>query len=105
MKKYTVSYLPSFQKELNERITYIAEKEQDIDRALEVMEAVEQEIENRSYCAESFEPIISRKDRKHPYYRIYIKGYIAYYVVLEKDGQSIMELRNFRHERENRDRI
>ena len=57
MKKYTVSYLPSFQKELNERITYIAEKEQDIDRALEVTEAVEQEIENRSYCAESFEPI------------------------------------------------
>ena len=63
MKKYRIVYLTSFQEELNERITYIAEREQDVDRALEVMDAVEKGIEERSYCADAFEPIISRKDR------------------------------------------
>ena len=69
------------------------------------MDAVQEEITKRSYCADSFEPIISRQDRVHPYYRIYVKGYIVYYVVYEKDGRSVMEVRNFRHERENQERI
>ena len=105
MKTFRVVYLPSFKEELNERITYIAEREQDIDRALDVMDAVREEIEKRSYCADAFEPIISRKDRVHPYYRIYVKGYIVYYVIYEQDGERIMEVRNFRHERESRDKI
>jgi uncharacterized protein (UPF0305 family) len=74
MKQYRVVYLPSFLEELNERILYIAEREQDADRALEVMDAVEKEIENRSFCADAFEPIISRNVRAYPYYRIYVKG-------------------------------
>ncbi len=105
MKEYRVVYLQSFQDELDERILYIAEKERDVDRALEVMAAVEEAIEKRSFCAEAFEPIISRQDRIHPYYRIYVKGYIVYYVLYEQDGKNIMEIRNFRHERESRDTV
>lgn len=105
MKEYRIVYLPSFHEELDERIMYIAEREQDADSALEVMDAVEKAIERRSFCADAFEPIISRKDRAHPYYRIYVKGYIVYYVIYEQDGESIMEVRNFRHEKESRDKV
>lgn len=105
MKDFRVVYLPSFQEELNERILYIAEREQDVDSALEVLDAVEKAIERRSFCADAFEPIISIKDRAHPYYRIYVKGYIVYYVIYEQNDENIMEVRNFRHEKESRDKV
>ena len=44
MKEYRIVYLPSFHEELDERIMYIAEREQDVDSALEVMDAVEKAI-------------------------------------------------------------
>ena len=69
------------------------------------MAAVEEAIEKRLFCAEAFKPIISRQDRIHPYYRIYVKGYIVYYVLYEKERKNIMEIRNFRHERESRDTV
>ena len=39
----------------------------------------------------SFEPIASRVDREHPYYRIYVGNYIVFYCVIG----NVMELRRF----------
>ena len=53
----------------------------------------------RSTCAESFEPYPSTRDRKNPYYAIYVKNFVVYYVVLE---HRIMEVRRFLYKRQNR---
>ena len=105
MKRFTVKYLPSFEEELNERMEYVITKSQDIDTALRIVDAVENAILERSSCADSFEPILSRKNRKYPYYRIYVKEYIVYYVVYDIDDEHVMEIRNFRHRLEDRNKI
>ena len=37
----------------------------------------------------SFEPYHSVKERDYPYYRIYVKNYVVYYVVID----DVMEVR------------
>lgn len=46
-------------------------------------------------CPESLETYPSAKDRKHPYFCIYVKNFIIYYVVIddEDDEFKIMEVR------------
>ena len=45
-----------------------------------LLDLVEAAILNRlEEGPESYEPVFSRKDRKYPYYRIYVKNYIIYY--------------------------
>ncbi len=46
--------------------------------------------------ADSFEPYHSAKERRYKYYRIYVKNYIVYYVVIDDEGpDKIMEVRRF----------
>ena len=43
---------------------------------------------------ESFEPYRSARERKYSYYRIYVKNYVIYYVVIDDEGpEKIMEVR------------
>lgn len=44
----------------------------------------------------SFEPYSFAKDRKYPYYRIYVKSFVIYYVVVDDkaDDFKIMEVRH-----------
>ncbi len=74
--KYTLRYLPTFYN--------------DLDRLPD---------------AESFEPYHSRKEREYPYYRIYVKNYVIYYVVIP-DGKNkkIMEIRRILHGLQDRDK-
>ena len=51
--------------------------------------------------AEAFEPFHSRKERRFPYYRIYVKNYIIFYVVLSQSGQKIMEVRRILYSKSN----
>ena len=48
------------------------------DLVNEVEKAILQRLDNPL----SFEQFFSSKDREHPYYRIYVKNYIIYYVVV-----------------------
>lgn len=44
------------------------------------------------------------KKKKYPYYRIYVKNFVVYYVVIDDEGpDKIMEVRRFLHSRQNRD--
>ena len=55
---------------------------------------------------ESFEPYSFRKERKYPYYKIYVKNYVVYYVVIDdEENNKIMEVRRLLHNRQDRDNI
>lgn len=104
--KYILRYLPLFYKDLEEKIVYIAETLQNSKAAQELLDAVEKAILERVTNAESFEPYCSVKERRYKYYRIYVKNYIVYYVVIDDEGlDKIMEVRRFLYNKQNQHRL
>lgn len=99
---YVLRYLPSFYEDLEKKVLYIAEKLHNPQAANELIDAVEQAILDRKPNAEAFERYHSINERRYPYYRIYVKNYVIYYVVIDDDGQNkIMEVRRFLYNRQN----
>lgn len=94
--KYILRYLPSFYEDLEQKIMYVAETLQNPKAANDLLEAVEKAILERIPNAEAFEEYHSVRERKYTYYRIYVKNYVVYYVVIDDEGQDkIMEVRRF----------
>ena len=102
MKKYELRYLPLFYEDLSDAVNYIAETLHNPKAAGDLVDAVEEAILLRQSNAESFEPYLSKRDREHTYYPIYVKNYVVYYVVLE---HRIMEVRRFLYKGRNREEI
>ena len=99
-KKYRLNYLPLFYDDLDEKVTYIAEKLNDL------LDKVESAIMERLPVAESFEPYHSVRERRYSYYRIYVDNYIVYYVVIDDDPHDlVMEVRRFLYNGQNRDNM
>lgn len=102
-KKYRLSYLPLFYEDLDEKVTYIAEKLKNPKAANDLLDKVESAIMERLPLAESFEPYHSVRERRYSYYRIYVDNYIIYYVVIDDDPNDlIMEVRRFLYNGQNR---
>ncbi len=102
--KYILRYLPLFYEELEEKVVYIAKTLKNPQAANDLLNSVESAILERLPNAESFEPYRSLKERRYPYYRIYVKNFVIYYVVIDDEGpKKIMEVRRFLHNRQNRD--
>jgi plasmid stabilization system protein ParE len=102
-ERYELRYLPLFYKDLDHDISHIIHKLGNPDAARKLIDEVEAAIIRRLEDGpESFEQVSSRKNRNHPYYRIYIKNFVIYYVVLEENGKKIMEVRRFLHKLEDR---
>lgn len=102
--EYILSYLPLFYEDLESHVMYISEVLHNKDAAYALLASVEQGILERLPVAEAFEPYHSHKERRHPYYRIYIKDYVVYYVVIPgEDGKKIMEVRRILHTLQDRD--
>ena len=102
--KYILRYLPLFYEELEEKVVYIAETLKNPQAANDLLNSVESAILERLPNAESFEPYRSLMERRYPYYRIYVKNFVIYYVVIDDEGpKKIMEVRRFLHNRQNRD--
>lgn len=101
--KYEVRYLPLFYEDLSEKLSYIENTLKNPQAARQLLEDVERAIIERLPVSECFEPYHSIKERKNPYYRIYIKNYVVYYVVLEseKKNYKIMEVRRFLYNKQN----
>ena len=94
--KYKLRYLPLFYKDLEEKIVYIAEELHNEKAANDLLDEVEAAILERQSVAESFEPYRSLMERRYPYYRIYVKNFAVYYVVIDDEGEDkIMEVRRF----------
>ena len=79
---YRLQILPLFEADLNSIVDYISDTLHNPGAALELVDAVEKAIADRLPCAESFEPYHSMKERRYPYYRIYVKNYTIFYVVI-----------------------
>lgn len=103
--EYELRYLPLFYEDMYEKVTYIREKLLNPEAADDLINAVEKAILDRLPNCESFEPYHSVKEREYPYYRIYIKNFTVYYVVIHMDDKKIMEVRRFLYNRQDRDRI
>lgn len=104
--KYTLRYLPLFYEDLEQKISYIADKLCNLQAANELLDEVELAILKRLPDAEAFEPYESLRERKYPYYRIYVKNYVIYYVVIDDEGSDkIMEVRRFLYNKQNRNHL
>ena len=90
-KKYRIRYLPLFEQDLVQTVSYITNVLKNPDAAEKLVNDVEAAILERLHNPLAFEPYPSVKKRKYPYYRIYVRNYVVYYVVMG----DIMEVRRF----------
>lgn len=101
--KYKLRYLPLFYEDLEQKVVYIAEKLQNPQAANDLIDDVEQAILERQPVAEAFEPYHSIRERKYPYYRIYVKNFVVWYVVIDDECEDkIMEIRRFLYNKQNK---
>lgn len=101
MHEYQLRYLPQFYDDLKQHTDYIANHLQNPQAANDLIDAVEEAILERQPCAEAFEQYHSRKERRYPYYRIYVKNFIIFYAVIPENGQKVMEVRRFLYGKSN----
>ncbi len=90
-KHYKLRILPLFEDDLD----YISIRLRNPVAAENFVNAVESAIYKRLSCAEAFEPYHSARERKYPYYRISVKNYTIFYVVIG----DIMEVRRILYSR------
>ena len=96
-KGYTLRYLPLFEQDLMAARDYIAVDLQNPIAAMRLVVDTETAILKRLINPLGFEPYHSKKDRKYPYYRIYIRNFTVFYVVIE----NVMEVRRFVYSKRN----
>lgn len=87
--KFQIRYLPIFEKDLIGISFYIANVLNNPEAADQLVNDVEAAILERSKFPLSFEPYHSKRKRENPYYRIYVRNYTIYYVVID----DVMEVR------------
>ena len=105
-RKYKLRYLPLFYEDLEQKVVYIAENLQNPQAANDLIDAVEKAILERLPVAESFEPYESMKERRYPYYRIYVKNFVVWYVVIDDEGDDrIMEVRRFLYNKQDKNKL
>ena len=94
-KIYTLRYLPLFYEDLEKNFNYIKNDLSNPQAAFELIDETEKAILKRLNNPESFEPIQSKKERKHKYYKIRVKNFCVLYVVIG----DVMEVRRFVYSR------
>ncbi len=96
-KHYNLRILPLFEDDLDEIVDYITYRLKNPIAAERLVDDVEAAIEERRSCAEAFEPYPSSRDRLHPYYRIQVRNFTIFYVVID----GTMEVRRILYSRSN----
>lgn len=105
-EKYQLRYLPIFFDDVNEITSYIKNELSNEKAASDLIDAIEIAILHRLPVCESFEIFHSKRERKYSYYRIYVKNYVVYYVVIDDEGENkIMEVRRLLYNRRDREDI
>lgn len=89
MANYRIRILPSFEEDFNQIVDYIALTLSNPSAAMNLVENVHKAIEGRANYSLNFQPFLSQKKRKHPYYVIRVGNYSIFYVVID----SVMEIR------------
>lgn len=94
-KRYKLQVLPLFEDDLNEIADYIAYQLRNSIAAGALVDEVEKAIMQRLTCPESFEQYHSMRERKYPYYRIAVKNFTIFHVVID----DVMEVRRILYSR------
>ncbi len=96
-KHYDLRILPLFEEDLMEIADYITYRLKNPIAAENLIDAAEAAIYERLANAESFEPYQSTRERRYPYYRIHVKNFIIFYVVID----NVMEVRRILYDKSN----
>lgn len=96
-KHYELKILPLFEEDLDRIVDYITYRLQNPAAAERLVDDVEAAIMERLTCSESFEPYHSNRERQYPYYRIQVRNFTIFYVVIE----NVMEVRRILYSRSN----
>ncbi len=96
-KKYKLSFLPLFESDLIEITDYIANKLNNPEAALRLVDDIEIAINRRLETPLMFAPYLTSKNRPYPYYRINIRNFSVFYVVIG----DIMEVRRVLYTKSN----
>ena len=99
--KYNIKYLPSFYRDLDGITDYIKYELQNEAAANRLVDEIENEINKRLQNPESFEKFQSRRKRLNTYYRIYVKNYTIFYVVID----NTMEVRRIIYYKRNFEKL
>lgn len=91
-KHYKLRFLSLFEDDLNGIVDYIAFRLKNPIAAEALVNDVQKAIQDRLSC---FEPYHSAKDRQYPYYRISVRNYTIFYVVID----DVMEVRRIVYSR------
>ena len=100
-KKYELRYLPIFSADLTEAVMYISNVLHNPQAAERLVSDTEKAILERLNSPLSHQPYQSVRKRKHTYYRINIRNFSVFYVVID----NIMEVRRFIYGKRNIDNI
>ncbi|SFE34833.1 type II toxin-antitoxin system RelE/ParE family toxin [Peptostreptococcus sp. D1] len=100
-KTYKLTFLPLFEEDLNEVVDYISLKLKNPSAAHRLVDDVEQAILKRLDSPLIFAPYASAKNRKYPYYRINVRNFSIFYVVID----DTMEVRRFIYSKRNIDAL
>ena len=99
---YSLRYLPIFYDDLKSITDYISIELKNPSAADKFIDLVEHSILNRLPFAESFHPYSSKRKRQYPYYKINVKNYIIFYVIITDDpANKIMEVRRILYNKRN----
>ena len=90
-KKFTIRYLPLFEKDLSEAKDYIVNVLKNPSAALRLIENTETAILKRLEQPLAFAAYDSVKKRSEQYYRIFVGNFTVFYVVIG----NVMEVRRF----------
>ncbi|MDY6308383.1 MAG: type II toxin-antitoxin system RelE/ParE family toxin [Oribacterium sp.] len=101
MKKYKLSFLPLFEQDLNEIVDYITANLQNPSAAERLVDDIEAAVYKRLEAPLSFAPFRSSKKRPHPYYRINVRTFSVFYVVID----DTMEVRRVLYSKRNLDKL
>ena len=101
MKKYKLSFLPLFEADLIEITDYITNNLNNPEVALRLVDDIEIAINRRLETPLAFAPYPTSKNRQYPYYRINIRNFSVFYVVI---GDT-MEVRRVLYAKHNIDNL
>lgn len=88
-KVYKLRFLPIFEKDLIDAANYITSNLQNPEAAYRLVDEIEHAIDKRLDNPLIVSPYKSNKFRKYPYYRINVRNFSIFYVVIG----DIMEVR------------
>lgn len=104
-EKYELRYLPLFYDDIEAVVTYIAETLNNPDVAVRLIDDVERAILTRFESPEMFAQYESERPRKDIYYKIRVRHYLVFYVIIDDGDRKIMEVRRFLYGRRNLDTL